>query len=582
MLVRKQDCIKTGKLNIAQYLFLGIIVFLMALRIHYSIDFTDESWYVAEPYVTAMKWSLPFVNNISQSPCMTFPLSAFFAIWRNVKCSTEGIVLFGRYLYLCVSLLMNYLTVAIYNRHSEVKIPIIIIGLQIVFSNSYSLFELNYNTIGMIYLPLVLALCIVECSSEKRDMICGIIMGGIAARMILGSPQTILALIVIVVYLIIEKRINKLFGGFIGILNTVVLVLVWNLCRGKGITIFKWIEAFFSQPYFKIASRTTKLYTAKSIMNFMISMVIWVIIGLLIRRIQHNKVLIQVMLASLSITIYGFVYLIRHGDELEFNLLTIVICAIPLMLYVVERNYWTKVGLLISFAYYGVYLFSSIFNIYGFGSRREYWLWYPVVITLILLYNRILIEIMHNKEKMLLSLMIVSIIICLMKLYNNIAFVYRDDSLEKLNTKVSEGIWKGIYTTAERANCVTELECFLRNNTKSDDRVLFLDWVSFGYLMNEGQMCSPSTLDVSYTYNVNNPMYYYNYFIMEQEIPSKIIYVDYGRDERLSIDCDEWKFNELVEFYSLSDEYDDEMFKVRIYSIEDEMGAWEYLENTDL
>lgn len=42
-----------------QLMFLFFVFLFLLNRIQYGIDFTDESWYVAEPYVVAQGWSIP-------------------------------------------------------------------------------------------------------------------------------------------------------------------------------------------------------------------------------------------------------------------------------------------------------------------------------------------------------------------------------------------------------------------------------------------------------------------------------------------------------------------------------------------
>lgn len=106
-----------------------------------------------------------------------------------------------------------------------------------------------------------------------------------------------------------------------------------------------------------------------------------------------------------------------------------------------------------------------------------------------------------------------------------------------------------------------------------------MDWASFGYLMTAEQICSPSTLDISYTYRVNNPNIYLRYFGAIKDIPTKIIYIDYGRDEQLSIDEDEWAFNKFVNgFYVCRDEYISEIFNVKVYVLRNRMKAIEYID----
>jgi hypothetical protein len=59
-------------------LILLVIVFgLILFRIRFGIDYTDESWYVSEPYAVAQLGLKPFINNIMQAPGVTVPLAFY-------------------------------------------------------------------------------------------------------------------------------------------------------------------------------------------------------------------------------------------------------------------------------------------------------------------------------------------------------------------------------------------------------------------------------------------------------------------------------------------------------------------------
>ena len=90
--------------NIKDVSFFDVIVFAlvcvaMLVRMHFAIDFTDESWYVAEPFLVA-NGAIPYVNNWSQTPGFTVPLAFFYKMFCGINGGTEGIFLFSRLLYL--------------------------------------------------------------------------------------------------------------------------------------------------------------------------------------------------------------------------------------------------------------------------------------------------------------------------------------------------------------------------------------------------------------------------------------------------------------------------------------------------
>ena len=71
-----------------------LTVFLLINRIQYGIDFTDESWYVAEPYIVATEGLVPFADVWNQAPGFTIPLAVIFKLFVSITKGTEGVVLF--------------------------------------------------------------------------------------------------------------------------------------------------------------------------------------------------------------------------------------------------------------------------------------------------------------------------------------------------------------------------------------------------------------------------------------------------------------------------------------------------------
>ena len=77
----------------------AVCFLLMLHRIRYGIDFTDESWYVAEPYIAA-KGAHPYSEIWEQAPGFVFPLVFVYRLFLMINGGTEGIFLFSRCLYL--------------------------------------------------------------------------------------------------------------------------------------------------------------------------------------------------------------------------------------------------------------------------------------------------------------------------------------------------------------------------------------------------------------------------------------------------------------------------------------------------
>lgn len=135
-------------------------------------------------------------------------------------------------------------------------------------------------------------------------------------------------------------------------------------------------------------------------------------------------------------------------------------------------------------------------------------------------------------------------ILCEMK---GLQYVYVDSPLPELRYKIDQGVFKGIYTTERNAKDTIELEYYIRNNTDKDELIAFRDNVPVGYLFMNGKICDIRTWDcMSYYAGNKNPSNLYAYYERFGNTPDKIIYVDFGMTEKLSIYDDSFQYNEFL------------------------------------
>lgn len=284
-----------------------------------------------------------------------------------------------------------------------------------------------------------------------------------------------------------------------------------------------------------------------------------------------------------GLIILGVIYTFKTADYngVKISFLT---WFIPYLycLYSVKKSIFNKYIFIISFAYLCVYFTMSYTTVAGFRSGKAYWLIVPTLLTIVMILNEPyeksgLYGTMENIRKVAIDTCILCsvVLLSLFRIWSVYNYIYRDDEISLLTNKLGDGIWKGLYTTELRSNNVIDVEEYLKTITNDCDDILCLDWVSFGYLMTNGQICSPTTLDAShYTYGINTPNPYYMYFSVMDKVPTKIIYINYGRDEIISIDDPEWAFNEFVgSYYKYNDSYSNEIFSVREYVVTNYDGA---------
>lgn len=580
-------CSYIGKLCVFFEIIAVLITYILILsRVHYGTEFTDESWYIAEPYAVAEMGLVPFVNNVSQSPGFTVPLAIAYKIFVYFNAGNEGIVLFSRCFFVTVALLFASVTVFIINRYTGLKMPVITIAAMLMFSFTGSLFDVNYYTVGTIYLPLIFSCVFAEYNDEsKKSIIWGIIAGALAVRSAMGTVQSVLPLAVVLFFLCIQGKKRRVAGIFAGCVLACLLVLGIPAILYGADSLMVWLEMYLNQGCFMIEKTVDMTKTVNAlkepVKNAVRAFVAFGVLKLLIKNVVIYDLLLKVSILCLIVFGAGLSFLKNDYNGIRlFNYTWFV----PYLyaLYSTYKNKCDKYVMIVCFAYLCMYFFVAFTAVRGYTPTRAYWLLLPTMLTAVMVLNSMVnmhdIECRLKKIRgIILSSGVIAAIVTLIvfRLWAAYFYTYRDDWMPNLNSKVESGIWKGLYTNELRVNNVIEVEKYLKSVTNESDDVLCLDWVSYGYLMINGKICSPTTLDATpYTYNINNPNPFYMYFATVDKVPNKIIYIDHGRDKMISIDREDWKFNQFVNrYYHQIDNYENEVFKVRLYEIEDYEGA---------
>lgn len=537
-------------------ILMGYIV--LCHRIQFGIDFSDEAWYVAEPYIVA-EGAIPFVNNWTQASGFTLPLACLFKLYVFISGGTEGIVLYSRILYSIVALIIYVFSVFIIAKRTKQR-GILIAVFPLLFAPIHCLYDLNYNTIGFMYLFLVCAVLFFginwDAYNNKMNKGIAVLAGVIMARAVIATPCVLAAWSGILFILFVHKKWQLLREFIIGNAITAILIIGWCCINGGIDGFLNGMRVFLTeQVYLQAHSFHTIMddiyylyYYCKPLWGTLVLLVIF-------RKVfwehkYYSKGVIAICILCFAVGIatgvknYTGLSIIRYG-WFEVILMAIFLKNMSSQSRkVVDRFAW------ISALYFVVYLLTSLTNVYGFGSR-EYWLLIPTALGYLSLYF-----VLNNSLSVTIVVFAITLLCGFCLVRQNYGYVYRDNPITKLTAKVDSGIWKGCYTTPERAENVRLLEQYIRSITEAKDKVLFMDWVSFAYLMTEAKACTPSSLDITWSAHVDNSTIMKEYFESVDDIPDKIIYINYGRDEKISIDGKR-SFNEFVnDNYEFIEMYD--------------------------
>lgn len=567
-----------------KYLNLFIFFFCCAnllYRVNFGIDIIDEAWYFGENFLVS-QGAVPFVDNFSHAPGVTFPLSLCYKLFILFNGGdTSGIVLFSRYLFvfweITILLLVFYFVKKIDNKFSL----IFLVPLLYIFSVS-PLFHINYNTIGQYYLPLFLVLVIYSicnCKHLKTKYYILFFCGVLIARTVIATPSIFVSVVIVFVILLCYRKYKEALVIAFGGLFFTCLLLFFILSNSSFEKLVSALKILITDwPYQHLGSTNTFFENLQILIYFLIPAVLFIILSICFKlicfRILTNYLFlsfIQKLLVLLPVTV-GLCCLLQKDGYEKFIQFSWFIPIVIRLIYSLKKQILIKINVinLILFVYFVTFVCSSLLGYYGFSMRRYYFFLVPIVLS----YYSIILVLPSKIYQVFVysSLLAISTLLSFLLYKNSYDLLFESKFNALDNTvKINEGIYKGLYTNTNYYPSIVELECYLKKITNNEDDILYLDWASFGYVMGKGNGLTPSAIaGWEAIYNYNNPNYLLEYFCMKKKFPTKIIYVDYSYDctYHISIVRDNWLFNKFVKSnYIQKSTYINSLFKVIVYDI---------------
>ncbi|MDY9920628.1 MAG: hypothetical protein U2P59_02230 [Synergistota bacterium] len=544
----------------------AIILLALIQRIFYGIEITDEAFYVAEGYIVT-QGATPFVN-MFQASGFALLNASFVWLYVSVTGSTAGIMLYFRIISLLLRLTLVLIVCLIMKPYMKAKITALWL-LPFVAFVPHSIITMSYNTWALILMPLCCVLVVRSILSENHRMSFGIIGGSVFAFIILCYPLMIITGIVLLPLILAYEKFNhighKTLYGYLagGLITGVVILLFFTLQSGNFYGIFEGLKIIIvDNPYNKlpkgISNESLQTFTGY-MKNWILSISIaYMFINLPVLNKKQKSLLVIISVIT-CIFYYSYNIFIDYA-QIMYTLqarhqISSVLCRlffpIPLILLpLIEKKKKLAQALLI-FIYLTslISCFASSYFAFNGMNNRYYFLVQGTLLVIPFIYFAIndLIEVKIEKVISFLSSTLIACVFTLGFLMNYYGYLYRDEPIDQLNYKVKYGVYSGLYTTRARGEGILSLEKTIRSVTNSSDNILFMDCVPMAYLMTDAQYTAPSTWDIQlYSYGFTDDILLQKYFKTVNRTPNKIIFIFTGRDKILSIDSQNYKFNDYV------------------------------------
>lgn len=559
-------------------------IILMYIRAFFGTEMSDEAFYVAEAK-EALNGNIPFsYANGTQAVGFTFLLIPVEALYRVFVPDLEGVFLFTRLCFVTFKVFIWFFVLDVFKRKLVLSKALLLSALIIPLNGP--ILNFSYNTVPELIMFMVG--CILydvieqDAPGKKARLVFAGIMTGVAC---FANPGWTIALFVFIALIILRARGKKnkwmtlLFYGLPIIGDVVFVVGAISMASGFSDFCYGFYRLFIN------AIPTDLMDTEKTVGRTLYSfapavypfLLIFVPIGILSfflfsktsAKIGKQMTKKQTVLLAITVSFFlnsmyimatrrAFMSSASGGDIRGF--ITVLYAVLYLAAGVYKKN---KIILYIGL-YQPIYSVAEIILVNSDASIWRFINAYTVIVPLIY----ILIINQSRLIRVLSGVLAVSVVVTL--LYANYRLIYRDMHVTDLTDRVESGVFKNIYTTEARAKDFPELEEYLNSVIEEDDAYAFRDNVPFAYLMvHKGKPCEKMTWDtLQYHHGRNSPAPLFDYYRVRDMIPDKIIYIDFGKDDKLSILDEEYTYNDWVNaYYDLVEEVhlNETFFHVMVY-----------------
>lgn len=534
---------------------------LMILRCFYGTELTDEAYYVSDA-ITMLHGNIPYAyNNYTYATGGIFLLIPQIAIYEYFVPSLEGVVIFSRVSFMLFWLISLSFVFFLIRKQIKPINALLYIGFLIPYSSGLGLYNYCYNTVSTT-LTLVVSVLLynaIECDG-RYPIIKLFIAGFLMCLSVLAHPMHLIAILIFVLVILIrtqgiKNKVINICTCFLGGIFELLFIFAL-ICSRVGIkTLIAGINNMLRPYQSGVTYHNSIIHKIKMlvllnkttiIVVLFVSAFVATLVYLLLYREQGKNMkkkcfLFGVLISIFIILLKSYKYLGNDFYNWRLGILG-VLCMV--ILFVLQE--YKKFPLLLYLGIYPIFLpFILIFFADNSVSLTRF-------VSAVPALGAFIIFMLEYKSNLLRIIAMIFAVVCI--LFMGLAdykYMYRDSNFRNLSYKVKEGVYKGILTSKSRAIALPELEVYLNSMVDDKEYYAFRDNVPVGYLMmHKGLMCDRTTWDnLNYTYHKNMPANLYAYYQRRGAFPTTIIYVDLGRDEKLSIEDDSFKYNEFVNKY---------------------------------
>lgn len=495
---------KSTGLFIAALIFASIVLFFSWHALYFGLGPHDEGFYISLPYRFTLGDRF-FVDEYNITQTSTFYLFPFIKAYISIVHSTDGIVLFARYLYFTSSVLLAGFTFFVFRKFIESWAALSLAMLCLVFV-PFHIPALSYNTLANFFLMTGYLFGVwaalgqqnggslsFKTDEKNKSSLLLFFSGAMHVQAIICYPTLIILPVIYAVCLtgfFSKKQIVCCYGlgGILGGLWFLIVILHTGL--PQLLVDYHYVKSFGLQAggFFKIIT-LLKAYSAIFPKHYILLSLIF--IGIILVA-NNTNLAVCFMLAFLMV-------FSLHTAEGIFLLINISLIVPLLALLALNKN-----AVLVKQLFFLMALPAFIAGLVtswssSNGTYNNCIGSFPsalVAIFYMMLIGRQSVKQSKNgivQIQLMPLVMLIPVLFIYTLLNCNVHYTYEDVTPNKVTTNITSGPFQGMYATNAAENYYVQLKMDMDNIYQPNKRILFFDDFPAGYLFTKMQPATNST-----------------------------------------------------------------------------------------
>lgn len=512
---------KSGK-RWMPYLILGIVSVCLFIRCFYSFSWSDESFYLT---VVHRFW---LGERIFADEWYTTQLSApvllpFYALYQWITGGNEGVYLYFRILYWAFSTATAFCVYRVLNKQNACAASLICALMYLLYSRA-NIGGMSYYNLTLTFVLLAVLLIYGQICEGKAKRGQLYLAGILLALAVVNTPFLALAYVIVGLYLLFVKRFRALWREILlvvfGTATAAVVYLGYVFGQVPLDEIMRNVPYILNEPELQSTNPLLAVPIIFARVVWRYKWTIWAIvllIGYIWKRKRErapfsNREIIGLTAVDLVIFIIN--------SALSANMVGCiniagVLFAFPLVYACEEQKTVDKkimgvfgtagCSLALAFSFSsdtGLDALTIGFVVLGMGAVLLVWKSGRLTKNA-LLYGAVLTA---------------SCVMIFQSAILRLCSVYRDAPMGELDTQITSGPAKFLYTTAEHVRQYEKLEAAIGEYVREDDIVFYSKWCFWSYLCSDNAYGVPSSWRMPF----DSPRLEEYYSLRPEKIPTCI------------------------------------------------------------